>query len=133
MRRLLRRIRGAYWNVNNGVRNLIAYAPVVWRQHDFDWEFMAELIAFKAERMARHIGGGDIHTSARKDARRLMECSILLRRLIDDAAQEDAAKHGARLSDGQRRQRALTALDIDKQRQERVGYLIGRYMRSWWD
>lgn len=38
-----------------GVSNLIAYAPLIWRDRDHGWAFLAELLEFKLRRMALHM------------------------------------------------------------------------------
>ena len=46
-----------YWsNLKNGIRNLIAWSPVIWKDRDWDDSFFFEVIKFKITKMAKYHG-----------------------------------------------------------------------------
>lgn len=89
---LLKRIR-IWWNCDGkyyhkyykqGVKNLIYWFPVIWKDRNWDTYFIYEVMKHKLKAQAQYIGDKDRHTSAQRDARNMRICANLIQKLQDD-------------------------------------------------
>ena len=71
-------------NLRDGIKNLIKWFPVIWKDRDWDHNFIYEIIKFKLKNQADYIGGKDRHTRAKRDAEIMKLCSNLIQRCQDD-------------------------------------------------
>jgi len=67
-----------------GVKNLWKWFPVIWRDRDWDTNFIYEIIRVKLNNQADYIGGKNRHTRAKRDAELMKLCSRLIQRCQDD-------------------------------------------------
>lgn len=67
-----------------GVKNLIKWFPIVWKDRDWDGHYIFEIMKFKIKKQSEYIGGRNIHTRAKRDAEIMMTCV----RLMDKVQQE---------------------------------------------
>lgn len=77
--------RDIYW----GVRNLWRWLPVIWRDQDFDWDALAEIMRVKLLWMAEdtktwHVVGAD------KNRKQMLICADILRRIQSGASRRFA-------------------------------------------
>lgn len=77
-------ISGAYWDIRNGVRNLIRYAPIIWFDRDWDDHYLLEILQFKFKNMAKAIGDNGHLVGREEYGRQLRVCSELCRRINED-------------------------------------------------
>lgn len=71
-------------NFKIGVRNIIYWLPVIWKDRNWDSHYIFEVLAHKLKAHAKYIGARDIHTRAKRDAEVMMTCV----RLIDKVQEE---------------------------------------------
>jgi hypothetical protein len=64
-----------------GVRNIIRWIPVIWRDRDWDGWYIFTILETKIKHQAKYIGDRDFHTEAKRDAERMMLCVKLIRKL----------------------------------------------------
>ena len=62
-----------------GVKNLIAWFPIIWKDRDWDDHYIFEVLKFKIRRQSKYIAGRDFHTTAKRDA----EIMNLVARLME--------------------------------------------------
>lgn len=62
-----------------GVKNLWRWFPVIWKDRDWDQNFIYNLLAKKLEFQAKAIGDRDIHTDAKRDAERMRLVAKLIK------------------------------------------------------
>jgi hypothetical protein len=67
-----------------GIKNLWKWFPVIWRDRDWDTNFIYEIIKVKLENQAEYIGGKDRHDRAKRDAELMRLTSRLITRCQDD-------------------------------------------------
>lgn len=67
-----------------GVANLWRWFPTIWKDRDWDDSFIFEIIRVKLEHQAKHIGGNDRHTTAKRDAEKMRLVAKLIQLLKDD-------------------------------------------------
>jgi hypothetical protein len=107
----LKNIGWIFYSIRRGVRNLIRWFPVIWMDEDFDWAYLAGIMETKFRFMAEDAKTWN-NVGSEKQRKELLECAELLARIIDDVGKNE---------------------EIMKAWQERLGYLISRKLRRWWD
>jgi len=60
-----------YKDFVNGVKNLWKWFPTIWKQRDWDHDFIYNILAKKLEFQAKYIGERSFHTNANHDAERI--------------------------------------------------------------
>lgn len=119
-------LRDLFWY---GPKNLIRWAPVIWLDADFDWSFLAEVMQYKLDRMAKGFHKWGHHTRAEKDSRRIKVCAHLLRRLIEDKYSDNAAAgfvYGTKAW-------ADEWKHVAEQDEELLFTIMRKHWRGWWD
>jgi hypothetical protein len=66
------------------IYNLYRWAPIIWKDQDWDDHYIFEILKFKLKNQAEYIGGKNRHTTAKRDAEIMMLCV----RLIDKVQNE---------------------------------------------
>ena len=61
-----------------GIKNLIKWFPVIWKNRDWDHTFIYDILMFKLEQQAKYIGGKDRHMNAKRDAEIMLLCTKLI-------------------------------------------------------
>lgn len=62
-----------------GIKNLIKWFPVIWKDRDWDDHYIFEVLKFKLNKQADYIGGRGNHLNAKRDA----EIMRLVNKLIE--------------------------------------------------
>ena len=65
-------------DVIQGVKNLIRWFPTIWKDRDYDHSYIYEILRVKLENQAEYISKRDRHTTAQRDAEKM----LLVARLI---------------------------------------------------
>ena len=61
-----------------GVQNLIYWFPIIWKDRNWDEQYIFEVLKHKLKSQANYIGRRDFHTRAQKDAKRMRLCVKLI-------------------------------------------------------
>ena len=71
-------------NFTQGIKNLIYWLPVIWKDRNWDGFYIYEILQHKIAAQSKHIAKGDIHTRAQQDARRMNVCVSLIKKCQED-------------------------------------------------
>jgi hypothetical protein len=115
---------GLWPRLQYGIENLIAYAPIIWRDRDWDHADLTRLLEFKLRRMAAHFEKYGHHLSSERDAKQIREAAILCKRM----ALEDYEPERFQLAKDYKRIDTMHRQDL-----ERLCLLLKKYLRNWWD
>ena len=97
---------------------MIRWFPIIWSDADWDWEYLAVIMEKKLRWMSAGFQKYSRHTGAKKDARDMLVCAELIKRLRDDDFEGITVwQHEIRT----------------KEWQQMLGRLLGKHLRSWWD
>jgi len=139
-------------DVVRGIKNLVAYAPLIWCDRDWDFAYLLALMEFKMRRMANSIGNSGITEDSRHAATTLIEAADTCQRLYED--EYGVAEHGAldvkygveyldmeghfgrEGSDEERVERHAVhtkAMDDQFKDLDRLAELFGTELLGWWD
>ena len=66
------------------IYNLIRWAPIIWRDQDWDDHYIWEVLKFKLKNQAKYIGTKDRYVSAKRDAEIMMLCTRLIDKIQDE-------------------------------------------------
>jgi len=77
-------IRYAHINIYRGVRNLIRWAPTIWKDRDWDQHYIYEILKVKLHNQAEHIGSQQIHTNDVYHANRMRLAIRLIEKCQED-------------------------------------------------
>lgn len=76
---------GRYYHKDfiNGVKNLIRWFPIIWRDRDWGHRYIFDILEHKLKSQSKYIGDRDIHISAKRDAEIMLTCVRLMERIRD--------------------------------------------------
>ena len=77
---------GRYYHKDfvNGIKNLIRWFPTIWKDRDWDTNFIWEIMMKKITFQANYIGKRDFHTRAKRDAEIMMTCVRLMGKVREE-------------------------------------------------
>jgi hypothetical protein len=70
--------------IKRGVKNLIYWLPIIWKDRHWDSSYIFEILAHKIKAQSKWIGDRDIHTRAKRDAEVMMTCVNLMKLVQDE-------------------------------------------------
>jgi hypothetical protein len=70
--------------IYRGIRNLIYWFPVIWRDRDWDQKYIYDILETKIEKQARYIGKYGHHLNAERDAEVMMTCVRLIKKVAEE-------------------------------------------------
>lgn len=93
--RLWWKFEGRYYHkdVYQGIKNLVRWFNVIWKDRDWDDHYIWEILKTKIEHQAKYIGGRGIHLSAKRDAQLMMTCVRLIDRVQSEFYQGEYANY----------------------------------------
>jgi hypothetical protein len=68
----------------SGVKNLIYWFPIIWKDRNWDGHYIFEIIQHKLVAQANYIGKRDFHTRAQLDAKRMRLCVKLIKKIQEE-------------------------------------------------
>jgi len=71
-------------NIMEGIKNIIYWFPIIWKDRHWDQSFIYEVLKHKLKAQANYIDTKDRHTRAKQDARRMRLCVSLIQICQDD-------------------------------------------------
>lgn len=63
--------------MRRGIKNLWKWFPVIWKDRDWDHSYIYEILKFKLQDQAHAIAVRDRHTSAQREAEKMLLCARL--------------------------------------------------------
>lgn len=128
-----------YWpsDIKRGIKNLIYYFPVIWKQRDFDHGYIEELILYKFRRQYAHYTSPECveYVGMEKDIQALKICiDILERRNIDWYTSQwyDNPKRESP-DDDIRKNHLLLTYSLETRDWKIFCNIMEKYFPRWWD
>lgn len=77
---------GRYYHkyAKQGIKNLIYWFPIIWKDRDWDDHYIFEILQHKLTAQANYIGRRDFHTRAQLDAKRMRLCVKLIKKVQEE-------------------------------------------------
>jgi hypothetical protein len=76
--------------IKYGVKNLYKWFWVIWKDRDWDHHYIFEILKFKLEKQAKHLGERDWHESSKRDAELMMTCVKLINKIQNESYFDEA-------------------------------------------
>jgi len=67
-----------------GIENLWYWLPVIWKDRNWDHQFIFDILSHKLKVQAKHIGDRGMHVSAERDAEIMMACVRLIEKVQEE-------------------------------------------------
>jgi hypothetical protein len=67
-----------------GIKNLWYWLPVIWKDRNWDHQFIFDILSHKLKAQSKCIGGRGIHVSAERDAEIMMTCVRLIEKVSSE-------------------------------------------------
>lgn len=117
-----------------GMHNLFRYFPVIWKDRNWDNEYLTDLLEFKLRSMAADFDRFGNHVGSEQDATKMRICAALCRRIREH-------KYGRELPGGdygrhyfENDAQFVRAYNGGRKRDmEYLGKLLGKHCLSWWN
>lgn len=77
------KVRYFHRKVINGIKNIIYWLPIIWKDRNWDSHYIFEIMKHKLKAQSHYIGTKNRHTAAKRDAEIMMTC-VKLMELIQD-------------------------------------------------
>ena len=76
---------GKYYHkfLNHGIKNIIYWFPIIWKDRNWDHDYIFQILKHKLKAQSKYIGSNDRHTRAQYDAQRMNLCVNLMQKLQD--------------------------------------------------
>lgn len=84
LRRIMSKLREVYYNIKNGISNLLVYFPLIWRTRDWDYYHIYDFLEFKIRKNRECMEKYGIHVGKEKNIHRMKTCELLIKRLKED-------------------------------------------------
>jgi len=68
----------------SGVKNLWYWLPIIWKDRNWDHQFIFDILSHKLKAQSAYIGGRDIHQNAKRDAEIMMTCVRLIEKVSSE-------------------------------------------------
>ncbi len=111
-----------------GFGNMLRWAPVIWKDRDFDWHYLAVVMEYKLARMGAVFEHGHLMNSDRS-ARQCKVAAALLRRMMADNYDKDWES----VLQPRHLQYFLTADRLKNEDLRYLTLLMRKHMFRWWD
>ena len=73
-----------YIEFKRGIKNLIYWAPIIWKDRHWDDHYIFNIMKHKIKAQSKYIGSRGIHTRAKRDAEVMMTCVRLIEKVQDE-------------------------------------------------
>jgi len=125
------RINNIMWRIRRFIRrtrNLFRWLPIIWKDEQWDYHFIFEILKYKLTIMSEYIRKNNNHTSSKYDADRMM----LAVRLIDKVQNEEYIDELIDYNDLTKEM--LDRADAKHAKAKRILFkLLENYIEKWWD
>jgi hypothetical protein len=76
---------GRYYHKDfyNGVKNLIKWLPIIWKDRSYDHSYIFKILEHKLTIQSEYIGNKGNHLSSKRDAEIMMVCVNLIKKIRD--------------------------------------------------
>ena len=111
-----------------GIHNLWRWFPIIWRDRDWDWVFLAKIMEQKLRWMVKNSEHWHV-LKAPKSRQQMLRTAAVLRRMQEDNNWEHA---DARYPDHSKAWANHWDM-LDKQDMEYLAMMLKKHMRTWWD
>lgn len=71
-------------SIKQGIKNLIRWFPVIWKDRNYDHQFIFEILEFKLAEQSKYLKSNDRHVSTARETEKMDLCVRLIRKIKSD-------------------------------------------------
>jgi hypothetical protein len=77
---------GQYYSTDftTGIKNIWYWIPVIWKDRNYDHQYIFDILSHKLKAQSAYIGGRNIHENAKRDAEIIMLCVRLIEKVSSE-------------------------------------------------
>jgi hypothetical protein len=114
--------------IKYGVKNLYKWFWIIWKDRDWDHYYIFQVLKFKLEKQAKHLGERNWHESSKRDAEIMMTCVRLINKLQNEEYYE--AYYDSKPMNNEMMHKCLVQHSKAKRLLFRI---MEEKIESWWD
>jgi hypothetical protein len=114
--------------IKYGVKNLYKWFWVIWKDRDWDHYYIFEILKFKLEKQAKHLGERDWHESSKRDAEIMMTCVRLINKIQNESYFDELYD-----SDEKSPEAIKIVIDRHDKAKRLLFKIMNNKIESWWD
>jgi hypothetical protein len=114
--------------IKYGVKNLYKWFWIIWKDRDWDHYYIFQVLKFKLEKQAKHLGERNWHESSKRDAEIMMTCVRLINKLQNEEYYE--AYYDSKPMNNEMMYKCLAQHSKAKRLLFRI---MEEKIESWWD
>ena len=114
--------------IKHGVKNLYKWFWVIWKDRDRDHHYIFQVLKFKLEKQAKHLGERNWHESSKRDAELMMTCVRLIDKLQNEYYYDELCKSGVRSSEA-----VKNVIAKHKKAKRLLFKIMNDRIEEWWD
>lgn len=123
----------------NGIKNIFIYLPIIWKDRDWDYLFLLDLISFKLKRMQKCFKKYSCSVDSKEDIENMQKVIDLIKTYNDldnfsFYGDEVEKIEKSNIEDKEyyihRYYRAI--YDLENATFEGIFYFLSKYLRGWW-
>jgi len=114
--------------IKYGIKNLYKWFWVIWKDRDWDHHYIFEVLKFKLEKQAKHLGERDWHESSKRDAEIMMTCVRLINKIQNESYFDE-------LYDSDEKSPEAIKIVIDRHNKAKrlLFKIMNDRIEGWWD
>jgi hypothetical protein len=114
--------------IKYGVKNLYKWFWIIWKDRDWDHYYIFQVLKFKLEKQAKHLGERNWHESSKRDAELMMTCVRLINKLQNEYYYDELCKSGVRSSEA-----VKNVIAKHKKAKRLLFKIMNDRIEEWWD
>ena len=114
--------------IKYGIKNLYKWFWVIWKDRDWDHHYIYQVLKFKLEKQAKHLGERNWYESSKRDAELMMTCVRLINKLQNESYYDELSKSGVRSSEA-----VQIVIDRHNKAKRLLFKIMNERIESWWD
>mgnify|MGYP000701421341 CR=1 FL=1 len=114
--------------IKYGVKNLYKWFWIIWKDRDWDHYYIFQVLKFKLEKQAKHLGERNWHESSKRDAELMMTCVRLINKLQNEYYYDELCKSGVRSSEA-----VQNVIAKHKKAKRLLFKIMNDRIEEWWD
>lgn len=118
------------YNIIYGIKNLVKWFPIIWKDRDFDEGYLYDIMYFKLGEMQKFFESDNVWCANTDECvKQLKECRMLLKRIMNDETEYECWDH-----DNKKFTKPLEEISkLVKEEKELFWSKMCKYVDGWWD
>ena len=82
--KMINKIKNFYYDVKYGIENLIKWVPIIWKDRDYDWNYIFYILEAKLKKHLKRLENIQLYVNQEKDVKIIRICLKLINRITEE-------------------------------------------------